>query len=50
VVAAVVSDIVFGTLPVDGLIGDVVSGSLLVVGFAALGLQLMRDPLTRSAV
>jgi hypothetical protein len=50
VLAAVVSDIVLGSLPVDGLIGDVVSGSLLVMGFAVLGLQLMREPLTRWAV
>ncbi|GAA2164202.1 hypothetical protein FHX52_4786 [Humibacillus xanthopallidus] len=50
VVAAVVSDIVLGSLPVPGLLGDVVSGSLLVVGFAALGLQLMRDPQSRPAV
>ena len=42
VVAAVASDIVLGSLPVEGLVGEVVSGGLLVVGFAALGLQLAR--------
>jgi hypothetical protein len=44
VVAAVASDVVLGFLPVDGLIGEVLSGALLVTGFAALGVQLMRRP------
>ncbi|EWT01098.1 hypothetical protein N865_11575 [Intrasporangium oryzae NRRL B-24470] len=41
VVAAVVSDVVVGFLPVDGVVGDLVSGALLVAGFATLGVQLM---------
>jgi hypothetical protein len=39
-----VSDILVSYLPVDGLVGDLISNAFGIVGFATLGLKLLASP------
>lgn len=41
VIAAVVTDVVLGSLPIGGLVSDIVSDGLLIAGFAAIGWRLI---------
>ncbi|WP_427888653.1 DUF4386 family protein [Kribbella sp. GL6] len=47
VIAGVLSDVVLGSLPLDGLVGDVVSEGLLIVGFGYIGLRLLSSRVAR---
>jgi hypothetical protein len=44
VILAPATDILAGVTPVDSLVGDIVSSTFAIVGFAAIGLKMLVSP------